>query len=95
MGAIFKPPKPRPSPNPGPVVPPDAAEDLNEEEDASDPKDRCTELYAKCMEEAKVGNRRNSGGFGTTVCLQCAKLCRDLGRWPARTNGGRKCPAVE
>jgi hypothetical protein len=96
MGAVFKPPKPNPptKPGPGPVVPPKAAEGLNEEEDG-DPYDRCGDLYAKCMEQAKVANRRNSGDWGGSVCQQCFLLCRDNGYWPTRTKGGRKCPAVE
>jgi hypothetical protein len=96
MGAVFKPPRPNPptKPNPGPVVPPKAAEGLNEEGD-DEPYDRCGDLYVKCMEQAKVANRRNSGGFGTSVCQLCAERCREVGHWPLKAKGGRKCPAVE
>lgn len=97
LGTAPKTPKPKPTkepPNPGPVVPPEAVESTDTEED-DERYDRCMDLYAKCMEKAKVANRRDSGGFGHSVCQQCFTLCRRRGYWPTKTAGGRKCPAVE
>lgn len=88
-------PKKKPEvPDPGPVVPPQAAESLEAEEDDGT-SGRCEDLYTKCMAQAKVANRRNSGDWGGTVCQQCFYLCKERRYWPLRTLGGRKCPAVE
>jgi hypothetical protein len=96
LGTAPKTPKPKAPkpPNPGPVIPPQAAESLEEEGDGK-PYDRCNDLYTKCMEQAKVANRRNSGDWGGSVCQQCFTICRDRGYWPTRTTGGRKCPEVQ
>ena len=88
-----RPKKPK-APDPGPVVPPQAAEEPDTEDD-DDSSSRSEDLYTKCMEQAKVANRRNSGDWGATVCQHCFDLCRERGYWPIRTTGGRKCSAVE
>ncbi len=75
LATVSKPPK---TPNvPGPVLPPDA---LNPGESDEDPRERCSAHYVKCVEQG--GGHLPGRTKNYSRCVDCMDYCIAHGFWP-------------